>query len=55
MCIGRAPADVLEEAVELARDGASHLIFVILASDGPEGLLRLSREVVIPLRHQVDG
>jgi alkanesulfonate monooxygenase SsuD/methylene tetrahydromethanopterin reductase-like flavin-dependent oxidoreductase (luciferase family) len=50
MCIGRSSAEVLEFANQLVAEGVDHLIFVILASDGPDGLQKLIRDVVIPLR-----
>ena len=50
MCIGRPTAEVVAAADQLIVGGARHLIFVILASEGPEGLRRLAREVVAPLR-----
>jgi alkanesulfonate monooxygenase SsuD/methylene tetrahydromethanopterin reductase-like flavin-dependent oxidoreductase (luciferase family) len=50
MCIGRDWKAVGEEATALAAAGAAHLVFVILASDGPRGLERLAAEVVDPLR-----
>jgi len=50
MTIGRPPAEVVAVADELIDSGAQHLIFVILASDGPDGLRRLAREIVSPLR-----
>lgn len=53
MCIGRTYQEVVEESVRLEHHGATHLIFVILASDGPQGLRRLSREVVGPLRDRL--
>lgn len=50
MCIDRPPADVVAAADELIDSGARHLIFVILASEGPDGLRRLARDIVGPLR-----
>lgn len=50
MCIDRRPAEVVAVADQLIASGVRHLIFVILASDGPEGLRRLAREIVAPLR-----
>jgi alkanesulfonate monooxygenase SsuD/methylene tetrahydromethanopterin reductase-like flavin-dependent oxidoreductase (luciferase family) len=50
ICIDRSPSEVLAAADQLIASGARHLIFVILASDGPEGLRRLARDVVAPLR-----
>jgi len=50
MCIGRSPTEVIDAAELFLRGGVRHLIFVILASDGPDGLRRLLNEVVAPLR-----
>ncbi len=50
MCIGRRPAEIAAVADALVREGVDHLVFVILAADGPDGLHQLSREIVMPLR-----
>lgn len=51
-CFGRPSAEVLDDAEAFVRDGANHVIFAILASDGPAGLRRLRDEVVSPLRER---
>jgi alkanesulfonate monooxygenase SsuD/methylene tetrahydromethanopterin reductase-like flavin-dependent oxidoreductase (luciferase family) len=43
-------ARLLEVATQFARDGAQHVILVMPASDGPDGLAKLAREVAEPLR-----
>jgi len=53
MCIDRRPAEILEHANALLAGGAQHLVFVILASEGPRGLEGLVREVVAPLRDRL--
>lgn len=50
MCIGRESREIVAVAEALIRDGVHHLIFVILAADGTDGLRRLSRDIVAPLR-----
>ena len=47
---GRQPGEILDTAEALIRNGVGHVIFVILASDGPDGLLALRDSVVAPLR-----
>ena len=46
-------AAMREVALGLARGGADHLILIMPASDGPEGLRRLAAEVAEPLREQL--
>lgn len=53
MCIGRSPDEVRDEAATLVRLGAQHLIFVVLASAGPDGLTQFVRRVVAPLRDRL--
>ncbi len=45
-------ARLLEVATQFAQDGAQHVILVMPASDGPDGLAKLAREVAEPLREQ---
>jgi alkanesulfonate monooxygenase SsuD/methylene tetrahydromethanopterin reductase-like flavin-dependent oxidoreductase (luciferase family) len=45
-------ASLLEVATQFARDGAQHVILVMPASDGPDGLAKLAREVAEPLRER---
>ena len=47
------PAQQLSAARELARQGVRHIVLVLPAADGPDGLRRLAREVAEPLRHAV--
>jgi alkanesulfonate monooxygenase SsuD/methylene tetrahydromethanopterin reductase-like flavin-dependent oxidoreductase (luciferase family) len=51
-CFGRPSAEVLASAEAFARSGADHVIFAILASDGPDGVRQLRDEVVAPLRER---
>jgi alkanesulfonate monooxygenase SsuD/methylene tetrahydromethanopterin reductase-like flavin-dependent oxidoreductase (luciferase family) len=53
MCIDRRPAEILEHADALLAGGAHHLVFVILASEGPRGLHALVRDVVALLRDRL--
>ena len=50
ICFGRQPGEILDTAEALIRNGVGHVIFAILASDGPDGLLALRDSVVAPLR-----
>jgi hypothetical protein len=66
--VGRDPAEIeisaqgflrggdygglLEVASEYARAGADHLILIMPASDGPDGLGRLAERVAEPLRER---
>jgi alkanesulfonate monooxygenase SsuD/methylene tetrahydromethanopterin reductase-like flavin-dependent oxidoreductase (luciferase family) len=43
-------AAMLETASAYAREGASHVILILPAADGPDGLERLAHEVAEPLR-----
>jgi alkanesulfonate monooxygenase SsuD/methylene tetrahydromethanopterin reductase-like flavin-dependent oxidoreductase (luciferase family) len=45
-------ASLLEVASQFARDGAQHVILVMPAADGPDGLTKLAREVAEPLRER---
>jgi len=45
-------AAMLETAVALAGQGAQHLILLMPAADGPDGLRRLATEVAEPLRER---
>lgn len=45
-------ARLLEVATQFAQDGAQHVILVMPASDGPDGLAKLAREVAEPLRER---
>ncbi len=45
-------ARLLDVATQFAHDGAQHVILVMPASDGPDGLAKLAREVAEPLREQ---
>jgi len=51
-CHGRPPAEVIGESRRLLTGGVTHLVFVILASEGPGGLERLVRDVIGPLRDE---
>jgi alkanesulfonate monooxygenase SsuD/methylene tetrahydromethanopterin reductase-like flavin-dependent oxidoreductase (luciferase family) len=50
MCLERTSVEVRDVATRFIIDGARHIIFVIRASDGPDGLAGLASEVVAPLR-----
>ena len=65
--VGRDPAEIeisaqaflndgydtlLEVANQFAENGAQHVILVMPASDGPDGLTKLAREVAEPLRER---
>jgi alkanesulfonate monooxygenase SsuD/methylene tetrahydromethanopterin reductase-like flavin-dependent oxidoreductase (luciferase family) len=50
MGIGRTWPDIRDAASRLVSAGARHIIIVMRASDGPDGLAELAREVVAPLR-----
>jgi alkanesulfonate monooxygenase SsuD/methylene tetrahydromethanopterin reductase-like flavin-dependent oxidoreductase (luciferase family) len=50
ICFGRPAEAILAIAEALVRNGVGHIVFVILASDGPGGLRRLRNEVLVPLR-----
>jgi alkanesulfonate monooxygenase SsuD/methylene tetrahydromethanopterin reductase-like flavin-dependent oxidoreductase (luciferase family) len=45
-------ARLVEVATQFAQDGAQHVILVMPASDGPDGLAKLAREVAEPLRER---
>jgi alkanesulfonate monooxygenase SsuD/methylene tetrahydromethanopterin reductase-like flavin-dependent oxidoreductase (luciferase family) len=45
-------ARLLEVATQFAQGGAHHVILVMPASDGPDGLAKLAREVAEPLRER---
>jgi hypothetical protein len=45
-------AGLLETATGLARAGAQHLVLLMPAADGPDGLLRLAKQVATPLRER---
>jgi alkanesulfonate monooxygenase SsuD/methylene tetrahydromethanopterin reductase-like flavin-dependent oxidoreductase (luciferase family) len=47
-------AAMLETAAGLAEAGAQHLILIMPASDGPEGLQKLADRVATPLRERFD-
>ena len=47
-------AALLETATQLGRAGAQHLILLMPASDGPDGLQMLAERVAIPLRERFD-
>ena len=47
-------AALLETATKLGRAGAQHLILLMPASDGPDGLQMLAERVAIPLRERFD-
>lgn len=51
-CFGRQPSEILDTADTLIRNGVGHIIFAILASDGPDGLSALRNTVVTPLRER---
>lgn len=51
-CFGWRAADTLDSARAFVRHGARHVIFGVLASDGPAGLARFREEVLAPLRHE---
>jgi alkanesulfonate monooxygenase SsuD/methylene tetrahydromethanopterin reductase-like flavin-dependent oxidoreductase (luciferase family) len=50
MCLDKTLVEVRDVATRYIADGARHIIFVIRASDGPAGLVRLAKEVATPLR-----
>jgi alkanesulfonate monooxygenase SsuD/methylene tetrahydromethanopterin reductase-like flavin-dependent oxidoreductase (luciferase family) len=50
MCIDRPTDAVLDDAATLIDNGATHIVFVIRASDGPGALAHLARDVLSPLR-----
>jgi alkanesulfonate monooxygenase SsuD/methylene tetrahydromethanopterin reductase-like flavin-dependent oxidoreductase (luciferase family) len=45
-------AKLLEVASQFAQDGAHHVVLVMPAADGPDGLAKLAREVAEPLRER---
>ena len=45
---------MLEAAAGLAEAGAQHLILIMPAADGPDGLQKLAAEVAAPLRERFD-
>ena len=49
---GVGSGEVLEAAEQYAEAGAQHVILMMRAADGPEGLARLAREVAEPLRER---
>jgi alkanesulfonate monooxygenase SsuD/methylene tetrahydromethanopterin reductase-like flavin-dependent oxidoreductase (luciferase family) len=53
MGLDRPAAELVDEATRYVRGGARHVIFIIRASDGPDGLLAFIDEVVTPLRERV--
>jgi alkanesulfonate monooxygenase SsuD/methylene tetrahydromethanopterin reductase-like flavin-dependent oxidoreductase (luciferase family) len=47
-------AALLETAAAFARAGAGHLVLIMPAADGPDGLQKLAERVAIPLRELFD-
>lgn len=51
---GASSGEVLDAAAQYVEAGAQHVILMMRAADGPEGLARLAREVAEPLRARFD-
>ncbi len=52
VALGGAHAAMLEVAAGLAQAGAQHLILIVPAGDGPDGLQLLADRVAVPLRER---